>query len=507
MKIVAFAAASWLGMQAVAGWGADANANAAAGALPSAESAIVDIRRAVDERRLDYALLAYGRLIDSDAFAVLEPQRQRAIVALAAALAAQLKDVETARKYSHRITAMPGADRDNWRQRATVAMSIGDFADAAGSLAMIASRWPDELARIPGADIGRTINRTAELDNPDPALELLYALDKAGWVKSQDIVNSSYYRYTIASLALQRGDSAQAMRYARQVVAVRELIKMRADKRFTAIVAANRQQFDIASAAARQVAEHRKVVARLPRSLRELNILCQAMRVNRQLAEGVTLLDQALARWRTPGGEQSFDDPEAIVWVMNLRSNLLQDLGRVDEAVNQLREAARLNEERRSNISQVLNLANLYVDLGRSKEALQLLTDNNYVGGSTSAYGRMVLERIRYFIARENGDAAELLRSRDYIVQHRGDSEGIHQLVLIEEGSLDQVAASMIAELNDPKTRIQALAAAQDFAEPPFIAPAVRKAMSASAALYAREDVRAAVAQYGRIERYDIHAL
>lgn len=475
------------------------------GVIDSPEAAVANVLRAVEEGRRNDAFAACSRLIASDAFAMLGTQRQRSILALAYSLARNLEDKTAAVEYARRATMIDGATGEDWQRRAISAMEAGDFADAAVSLTTIAKKWPRQLSTFPARVVGMTLDRVLSLDDADDAHGLLVALDGAGWLAVQDHDMASKYRYQLVLLALDRGNTAYATTLAKQVRGVRELIMMRADGRFDAIVKRNRDQFDIGRAVQREISEYRRALSRRPRSLRALVDLCRSMRVNRESAEVMSLVDEALTKWRSSSRERAFDDIEHIIWIMNMRSDLLVDLGRWDEAARQLSEAVMLPEQTKPNISQVLNLARLYVSLDRHQDARALLVSHDYLAGASSPYGRAVLEGIRYSIARKMNDSGELQRAREYIVKHKDDAKLTYEHMLAEEGLLDEVAALTIAALENPRTRGTALARSQGFADRPFRTPGDEERSRFYDALYARADIRSTVDRYGKIEYYDIY--
>jgi hypothetical protein len=148
------------------------------------------------------------------------------------------------------------------------------------------------------------------------------------------------------------------------------------------------------------------------------------------------------------------------------------------------------------------NLAYSLLELNRPREALAALPDAGAVSEKQRAFAAMN----RAIAAVELGD--DHLRD-EAIGELRGYARSFpSRLVwaLIVAGREDEAAAALIASLEDPELRSDALVRMQQY-------PAVEHTAVVTAwyerevRVHARDDVRRAVAKYGRIRSYTISAL
>jgi len=153
-------------------------------------------------------------------------------------------------------------------------------------------------------------------------------------------------------------------------------------------------------------------------------------------------------------------------WLLDARSRTLCALGRWDEGAAQLMSARFLPESGESNVSQTINLASLYNDLGKPKEALQTLAD---LGTErTSPYGAMQVAIERLASADQLGDTTEAEKQLGFLREHRDDSLESYQRALISANHQDEAAALLISRLQDPDQRLKALMELQKFKLPPL---------------------------------------
>jgi tetratricopeptide (TPR) repeat protein len=194
------------------------------------------------------------------------------------------------------------------------------------------------------------------------------------------------------------------------------------------------------------------------------------------------------------------DYDENYNWLLDERSDLLQRVGRWDEAVAQLSAASNVFENHMGNVSQLINLAQLYTDLDRPKEALEAI---GRITEKPSPFGAMQLERVRLEAASQLGDSVQVARSMQYLKEHRADAPDAYDDSLIDVNRLDLAAKSLIAQLRDEDQRATVLARIQTY-DSPLETPRVAEFYAHWRTVFAREDVRAAIQQVGRVEKYDL---
>jgi hypothetical protein len=165
-------------------------------------------------------------------------------------------------------------------------------------------------------------------------------------------------------------------------------------------------------------------------------------------------------------------------------------------------EASKQPDNGAANVNQVLDLAVLYADLNRPTEALRVL--QTFGSRRTSAYGQAVIEGIRYAVATQMHDAAEISRTETYLAAHQAEAPYIYINALAISGKWDELATIVMRKLQDPETRAGMLVRMQVYRQEP-LTPFERRHPDTFKILCARDDVKAAVRMYGRIAKLNIY--
>lgn len=158
------------------------------------------------------------------------------------------------------------------------------------------------------------------------------------------------------------------------------------------------------------------------------------------------------------------------------------------------------------NVSQTLDLAERLNILGRAQDALDALED--FDPRRTSPYGAMVWRADLVCAYAQLKQPAKAEASLEYMRAHVRDGPGVLQGALLCAGDADSLAKAIIASIEDPETRSSILADMQDYLDDPPAQSAWQKDQREfQHQIWERPDVRAAVAKYGRVERYPIRQL
>jgi tetratricopeptide (TPR) repeat protein len=405
-----------------------------------------------------------------------------------------------AHDYSARLTSLPNADFDDWLRRLKAATAMGDRSDMVSALTVLVQRWPARTVQFPPGSILHIID-VATRTVPDAALPLLQALYDAHWTLKWGIEPSVAWRDLILRL-VEKGRLSQAIDVSSHVTDIYMLISMRADRRFDAVVAANAPLFDIDAAARRAFQTYQAAAEKAPDVLElQLNVIEALLRQQRYEA-AVAACDSILSNIRSTNyPEKLYSDYEAYYhWILNERADLLERVGRWDEAVGQLIAASKLPENHSGNVSQLLNLAHIYCDLDRPREALDVISR---ITARTSSHGAMQVEKIRLNTASQLGDSLQADRSMQYLETHHADAPDDYEDALIYTNQLDRAAKLLLERLRDRKQRTQALVDVQTYAAP-LRTPRQVTYESRWDAVIARPDVRAAIQRVGRIEKYRV---
>ncbi len=314
---------------------------------------------------------------------------------------------------------------------------------------------------------------------------------------SRQTIDLTRWWRDLALLQLERGDSDKARATTAQVTDPYSLISMRADNRFATV----RQYLpDINTDVAQQIRAMRGVIAGKPDELEPVLQLGELLLTSSRFDEALQLMDGVIATVNGPKGPKAYVDYDTMyAWILDTRSRALLCLGRWDEAVAQLLSATHLPEVQGDNVSQVINLADLYNDLGRPRDARAALSALRST--DMSPIGRMQETIELIASADELGDQAEVERQLAYARDHRDDSPAGYEQALISANRLDEAARVLIGRLQDPSERIDALMQVQDYKAYPLPSRA-QKIRLRWQSVVQRPDVRAAIDRVGNVGSY-----
>lgn len=427
----------------------------------------------------------------------LSEARQHGVFSAATWTALNLDDAARGRVLAAKAIAIDPDHLHDWLWLSHAEAMLGDHDAAATKLARALRRQPGWLASIDADEIAQRVFH-AETGSPGrrSLLDVLFDLD---W--NPHGLGASTFWYLHALEQVLAGDQGAASRTMARVDTPIEILKLRIDRRFDGLVEREAPQFDVAAAAARDVARLRGIVRERPRSLRALNDLLAALLVaglhddaSSLSARAVRALDQK-STWQTP-----FDDADQANWLRDLRAGALIRSGHHQAALDEMNLGRTLREQGVTNTSQTLNFAHLAIAFGRFEEARAALDE---VGGM-SPFGQMVLARARQRIGLLDDDASAAEAALDYLVEHQADAPMAHVQGLAEAGRSEAAAEALVAMLDSPERRIDALFELQTLRRPDPL-PTERAFRAQWDALVARPDVQEAVRRVGRIESAPIY--
>jgi tetratricopeptide (TPR) repeat protein len=391
--------------------------------------------------------------------------------------------------------------------RAQYASWVDAWPDAALAVTTIAKRWPEFIA---DAD-DKLISRIAFRANDDgkhkaEKIELLKALFAANFVLEGGSQPDGLWHDLVVD-ALEHHDLRRAREIAKRIQGASTLLHMRADRRFDALVKAEKRAFNIRRAVKRECKRLEKTAAANPRSLGVRVQYGYALLEAGRFAELLALTDEIIGRVTAARADEApFDDiDDQFNWIYNHKAASLRAQGRWDEALVVM-EAARLQPDEGSvNVSQAINLGWHYVDFGKPEKALKALDGIDWAH-SLSPYGRMQLQYVRYRAYLQLSVVQEADNVLAYLRQHREDAEDTWQLAMLDAGDFDGAAALLIARLRDPEKRYEALGEVQEYLPLPRL-PKQAEALARWEKLVTRDDVATAISEVGRREKapmYDV---
>jgi tetratricopeptide (TPR) repeat protein len=435
-------------------------------------------------------------LLGSAGFSSMNTEQQHIAVYFAAALAFDAGDSQRALQLTRRASQMKGATADDWSLRLSAAIRAGDKTEAASSLAVVAERWPEKLKDLDLRLIGHTV---FEAPKTGPVRQqLLTALFNANFTPEDGDFSREWA--DLALLQLNDGDTVAARKTFANVKDPYVLISALSDNRFEPVrdaVATN-----IPAAMEQQIAEARKAIAARPNKLSPVVRLTGLLIATHRYPEALQVADDAVKKMSGPTGAKVYDDSGRYrVWLLDARSRALCALGRWDEGTAQLMSARFLPESGNANVSQTINLASLYNDMAKPKEAKQTLVDLTPEGASAYGFMQVAIERLSS--ADQLGDAAEVEKQLGFLREHREDSVATLQRGLISANRQDEAAQLLISRLQDPDQRKDALMEVQKFNLPPLPKRAAQWHKRWNA-MVARPDVVEAIKKVGVVSEWPL---
>ncbi len=422
----------------------------------------------------------------------------------AARLGFELKQPKLEYESRVRLLALPEATSEDRMSRVRAAYRLQDLAEIINGFTDLAKQSPEKLDDATDRFVLRALSDAKKKLPHGSTLPLLQALYAAHWKLQWDQEPGDSWR-ELALLLLEQNRNLEAIDVSSHVTDVYGVISMRADRRFDAVIAANPAQFDVDVALKRTLEHFQSVSERAPNLLAPRVAVIDLLFEQQHYGAALAAADGVVAEIRVRSdAKQWYDDfDEQYAWVLDSRSRALERVGRWDEALDQLAAASWVSDKNGKNVSQVINLGDLYCDLGKPKEALGSLVR---LGSDVSAYGRMQEASVRLDAALQLGDAAQTQEWRGFIKEHHADAPRTYEDALLLTNDVDTAAQWLIERLEDKDQRSVTLLSIQDYAVP-ALTPRQAELHKRRQNLLARADVQMAIAKIGRIESYKIEAL
>ena len=472
-------------------------------AVAEAQKQLAAAAQFVQTDSWDKADAAFTALLTSGKLTQLDETKQHAALFLAGLAALGVDDAARAQGLLKRSTDMTSAQFQDWRLRLQAAQAVQDWHDAAYSLTQIAQKWPDTVSELETRQVARTVHELRHLD--DDRYQLLKALFAAKFTRPG--LDPSRWWRDLALMQIEKGERSAALQSLAALTDPYAMIGVLADNRFRDLRESLPHRLDVADAMRRMVEADYAAVTANPAKLEPVSRLAGDLLGAVRGEEALKVLDAAIAKAGAPEGRKAYRDyDEQYVWLLDTRAHALFTLGRWDDALAQLQAASHLREERSSNVSQVINLAELYDRLQQPQNARNALKDLQ--PGSLSPFGEMQRTDAALSAALQLGDAAESTRLLDYMREHQEDAIGSYEDALIMADRPDDAAALLIKRLADPEKRMDALMAVQhwDNSGPAGALPRAQELRGRWDQVKDREDVRTALARVGSVGAYPLRS-
>ena len=302
----------------------------------------------------------------------------------------------------------------------------------------------------------------------------------------------------LATLQVEAGQRDKVIATLERIDAPLTLVTLRSDKRFDPYMRRDDPRFDPVAAARRRIDQLRVDTMLSPGLNQIASELSYSLLVAGELEE-VVGMTQPLEEITVDLESGPAGEGEHIAWLLDHRAIALRRLGRFDEAVATRVLAARMADPARDSVSQALNLGTLYVGLHRPALARQAIEDL----GSLSSYGEGVRQLIALRAAVQLNDIAAADAARQALQAQREANPVIYRQALLIDNRMDEAAASLIGQLQDPMERGSALRDLQDMREGAPL-PANVELDARYKELAHRADVQAALNKVGRIDHYPL---
>jgi tetratricopeptide (TPR) repeat protein len=468
---------------------------------PAAAAAAADAADAGEARRLLAQALQQARahdyvqadttvthLLADPGFAALAAPERHQGLSLGAMLAMESHDPRRAQTLAVQACQMHEAQSYDWLLRVESGIAAGDGADVVLASEVVAERWPELLPQS-----------LQGLDGAGEALryQVLSAL-LAFSMAHEPLAASGWWR-DLALLQLARGERSAAVATLGRIQNAYVAVSVAADRRFDPVWPQVQERLNVENTAQRAIDAAAKRAQANPDRLQPLNELAVLLGDSLLLEQVLQVADSAIEQVSKWGASAYADyDPE-YSQLLDQRAQVLAATGRWDAALIQLQAASQLPENGADNVSQVIDLAALYNDLGRSAEARATLA--RLKPDNTSAVGIMQSQKEALRAALATGDAAAAEAALQFLGTHRAEALDVYQEALLVAGHEEAGAKLMIERLGNPRTRSSALLAVQSYEEV-ALTPVQQSERQRWQALLSRADVREAVGRVGRVASY-----
>ena len=447
---------------------------------------------------------AIQSLINTKNFRELPSAEQYRALLTASKLASTLNAAQLEYEDWVRLVALPEATADDRMSRFKAAYRLKNAGEIIASLTDVVQKVPGGLEHVNYRFILFELGEAKKALPHGASFPLMQALFAAHWKLEWGVQPSATWQ-DLALLLLEQNRLAEAIDVATRVEDEYALISMRANRRFDAITAANPAHFDVEAALRRHIEHYQAISETTPKALAPTSMVISLLMEQQRYGGALAAADGLIAdiQMRNDPKQWYGDYDEQFAWVLNDRARVLQRVGRWDEAVEQLAAASRVVNEDGNNVSQVINLGELYCDLGRPKDALQAL---DRLGPGMSDYGHMQEGDARLDAAIQLADADATAKWLGFIREHRVDAPRTYEDALLRMNDVDAAARWLIERLENPDLQSATLTSIQQYAIP---SETQRQAelRKRRGELMARPDVQAEIAKFGRVESYKIEGM
>lgn len=402
----------------------------------------------------------------------------------------ELKRYDAAVEALRIVTRMPGAEADMWFALIDAQNMGGRRDDAALTVIEMIRALPSTAESVNDTYIFQLAS------DEDVAADTRFALREALWDADWEPEEASHFWLDYIDGLLTRDGLDRAVEVLPKITSPSSRVQLHASRRYEALLAqAGSPPFDIAAVFAADLAADRAAVAAIDADFDDRSDLATSLLMGGLYEEAVAVADVALA---LPRPAKDTEEWSTVTWIMDVRSRALMAMGRHDEALAQMQAARqRVEGEGSINVSQTINLAWLYLRLGRNAEALAVVGE---VGEDTvSPFGWMQALQITACAAHGANETAVAGKAFTYLSEHWRDEPNAAYDALACRGDTDGMAALLILRLEDSELSESALAGLHTFLPTANPTAFDARLIALHQQVMARPDVVAARDRVGRV--------
>jgi len=360
---------------------------------------------------------------------------------------------------------------------------------------------PGVINSLRGNDVFPVLNDLAHTELADGDLVYPRFVDfmMKRWQPENPFDTNEYLRFHAARIAVREGDLMTAGRLVEGLEFSSSRLRVQIERDFEPFWIEDPETLraHIREGAQNTLTRYTQLASDHPGYIEPVAIKAQAMA---QLGDPQGAFSELnAARERVFSGELINDVGEQMAWLLNDMAAAAQSLGDLDRAVALMAEAAELSEYDAPNVSQRANLAFMLAMGGQERRALEELSRIDFA--DTSIFGEAVVRTTRvcasHFLGRGEGVEADIgaLTAKGMVVS------SLQQYAYACVDDRERAAALLIARLDHPTARTEALSELQSYLETgqEHHGPNDAAMKAHEAALIARSDVAAAITRAGRV--------
>ncbi|HVP33856.1 MAG TPA: hypothetical protein VMT09_09450 [Steroidobacteraceae bacterium] len=464
------------------------------------EQQIEQGRQLMQYREFAQADALFREVFAAEGFAALPAQSRHDALQRGGVTALQMRDPQRGLALLTRACDMIEGDSLDWAMRVRAANAMDDAHEAVAALGVLAKRWPETLPRLePYNELDYAMDALDTVGSETDRYTILSALFTVHL--SEDHVGASNWWRDLALLRLARRDHSGAMGALSRVTDAYVAIGVEVDRRFDPLRYLIAGWPGVPEVARRAIDAASKRALANPNKVEPMTRLASLLKNSLRYHEALQVSDAVIERQEAAGSGIYTDYDREYVWLLDKRADTLFGLGRWDAAIIQEQAATNLPEQGGVNVSQVINLADMYARAGKPAESLAAL--QRLEPGSASGYGDMQAQGVRVLAAAQLHDPAAIDEALRFLRQHSDEAPGTLQEALLAAGRDAEGARLLISRLEEPKRRYSALLAVQQYADT-VLTPWDQEQERRWHALVSRRDVQASIARVGRVGRYPL---